>query len=263
MQAKAGQPFRSRAGTSPATHVGDAAPVIRTKARRGWVVALAALTVAALGPAPTAAAADSWRANITGFRVHNISVSSLGCKDVPVTVRVTLAGNAYGTDITTHIYRGAHEIDYGLFVDNRPGTWLWCPHLDGYGRFRLGPSDLTIYETGGTYTAVDRTTAYVKVKARGRAVITGSARSRGVVTITSRSSLFDMNTGGYSRWRGAKITFQYRLTTTAAWRSAATVHADSRGLATTRIAAPTVRYWRAVLAEGAQVFGAASPQVRR
>jgi len=241
--------------------MGDAAPVIRTKARRGWAVALAALAIAALGQAP--AAADSSRANITGFRVRNISVGSLGCKDVPVTVRVTLGENAYGTDVTTHIYRGAREIDYGLFVDNRPDTWLWCPHLDGYGRFRLGPSDLTIYETGGTYTAVDRTTAYVKVKARGREVITGSARSRGVVTITSRSSHFDMNTGGYSRWRGAKVTFQYRLTTSAAWRSVATVYANSSGLATTRIAAPAVRYWRAVLAEGAQVFGAASPQLRR
>jgi hypothetical protein len=229
---------------------------------QGWAAALAvALAVAALGQAP--AAADSPLADITGYRVRHVSVGSLGCKDVPVNVRVTLAENVVATDITTHIYRGNREIDYGLFVENRPQTWLWCPHVDGYGRFRLGPSDLTIYAADGTYVAHDRTTAYVKVKARGTEVIMGSSRSRGVVTITSRSSHFNMNTGGYSRWRGARVTFQYRRTATAPWRSAATAYTDSRGLATARIAAPTVRYWRAVLAEGAQVFGATSAQIRR
>jgi hypothetical protein len=238
----------------------EAAPVSRTKARRRWAVALAAL--AALGQAPPAAA-ESSPADITGFSVRNVSVRSLGCKDVPVTMGVTQADDVSGTDVTTHIYRGTREIDYWFFQNNQPDTWLWCPHLDGYGTFRLGPSDLTIHTSGGTYTAVDHTTAYVKVKARGTEAIMGSARSRGVVTITSRSSYFNTNTGGYSRWRGAKVTFQYRLSAGAAWHSAATGYADNSGLATKRIAAPTVRYWRAVLAEGAQVFGAASPQIRR
>jgi len=128
---------------------------------------------------------------------------------------------------------------------------------------RLGPSEVAAHQDYSTTTATDRTLGYVKVKARGTEMIMGSSRSRGVVTITARSSLFNQNTGGYSRWAGAKVTFQYRLTSTAAWRSVATVHANRTGLATKRIAAPTVRYWRAVLAEGAQVFGAASPQIRR
>lgn len=225
-------------------------------------MALGILAVAALGQAPTASADDT-RANITSFSVRNVSVASLGCKYVPVTARVSLGAGVYGADITTHIYRGSREIDYALLLENRADTWLWCPYLDGYGTFRLGPSDLSIYTNYGNYAAIDRTTAYVKVKARGTEVIMGSSRSRGVVTITARSSLFNQNTGGYSRWAGAKVTFQYRLTSTAAWRSVATVYANRTGLATKRIAAPTVRYWRAVLAEGAQVFGAASPQIRR
>src|SRR5687768_16018186 len=105
----------------------EAAPVSRTTARFGWAMALA--VVAALGPSP--AAAEPPLANVTGFSVGNVSVRSLGCKDVPVTMGVAQADDVSGTDVTTHIYRGTREIDYWFFENNQPDTWLWCPHLDG------------------------------------------------------------------------------------------------------------------------------------
>jgi hypothetical protein len=236
--------------------------VIRTKILRAGVIAVCAAAVAALVQAPTASA-DIAAANVTRFRTTNVSVASLGCKYVPVTMSVSIDPSVWWADITTHIYRGSTEVGYSYFQPNQRDTWFWCPYLDGYGTFRLGPSEVAAHRDYSTTTATDRTLGYVKVKARGTEVITGSSRSRGVVTITARSSLFNQNVGGYSRWAGARVTFQYRLTPTAAWRSVATVYANRSGLATKRIAAPTVRYWRAVLAEGAQVFGMASPQVRR
>jgi hypothetical protein len=125
--------------------------------------------------------------------VRNVSVGSLACEDVSVTARVS------------------------------PGAGVVRRH---HGSFRLGSADLSIWTN---YAAIDRTTAYVEVKACG--------------------------TGGYSRWAGARVAFQYRLTAPTAWRSVATVYANRSGLATKRIAAPTVRHWRA------QVSGATSPQV--
>jgi hypothetical protein len=236
--------------------------VIRTKIRRAGVIALCAAAFAALVSAPTASA-DTTLANVTRFMTTNVSVGSLGCKYVPVTMSVSIDPSVWWADVKTHVYRGSTEVDYAYFQPNQRDAWFWCPYLDGYGTFRLGPSEVAAHQDYSTTTATDRTLGYVKVKARGTEVIMGSSRSRGVVTITARSSLFNQNTGGYSRWAGAKVTFQYRLTSTAAWRSVATVYANRTGLATKRIAAPTVRYWRAVLAEGAQVFGAASPQIRR
>ncbi len=233
-----------------------------TRTRRAWTAVFCALALTGAGLAPVAAA-DSTLADITGFRTTSLSIASIGCKDVPLTARVTEDPSVYWTSITTHIYRGDTETTYAFPVANRPDTWLWCPFLDGYGVFRVGPSDVTIYTDHGTYTAVDRTVAFVKIKARSTERITRAVRSGAFVTLTSRSAYFDKNRGGYTPWRRAKVAFQYRLTTSAAWRSASTVYTSSAGVATSRIRAPAARYWRAVLAEGAYTFGATSGQVRR
>lgn len=121
-------------------------------------------TLVATTAQTTRAQADSALANITGFQTTNISLSSEGCKAVPVTMYVsTTDPSSFTSLLTTHIYRNGREVDYTWFSENKPDTWLWCSS-NGFGTFRLGPSDGSVYTDSGTYAIHDSTVGYVKVE---------------------------------------------------------------------------------------------------
>src|SRR5512144_1678502 len=144
-------------------------------------------TLVATTAQTTRAQADSALANITGFQTTNISISSEGCKAVPVTMYVsTTDPSSFTSLLTTHIYRNGREVDYTWFSENKPDTWLWCSS-NGFGTFRLGPSDGSVYTDSGTYAIHDSTVGYVKVKAKSIQSVTRTSRYRGYVWVSGVS----------------------------------------------------------------------------
>lgn len=232
---------------------------MRTRPRAAITVVVTLLSLMTLAGS---SAAENPFADVTGFTTRNVKVVSQGCKDVPVTMAVTEDPSVWYTDVTTHIYRGTTEVDYDWFEANKPDTWLWCHFMGGFGRFRLGPSDVTADTDDGTYTGEDLTYGYVKVKAGSRAGITRAVRSGRRVTLTARATAYVYSRAAFRPWRNARVVFQHRLPTATAWTSTAAVTTTTDGT-TTATFRRSKRYWRAVVLEGPRTFGSTSGSVLR
>ena len=227
------------------------------------LTAAALLSTAAVTSNVTTAAADTSLLDITGFRTTNVSVSSDSCKYVPVTMLATQDPSAWLTDVTTTVYKGSQEVGSAFLEPNTPNTWLWCPWLDGYGTFTFGPSEVKVTtDDYADHVATDWTRGTVKVKARGTSA-QKATRSGSYVSLLSTSSYYNYAIPGYSRIRGARVTIQYRPGGTSTWKTVTTRYANTSGQVSLRVYAPRAGSWRAVLAEGGQVFGATSASVYR
>ena len=229
------------------------------KFRSRLAALLAVLAIAS--PLPNAAA-DNWQADITRFSTRDVTVTSQGCKNVPVTMAVWEDPAVWYTDITTHIYRGYEEVDYTWFSPNEPDLWQWCHFMGGFGRFRLGPSDVTTDTDNGSYTDEDFTYGWVKVKAGSRSSLTSAVRTGRTVKLTAKVTAYVYDRAAFRPWAQANVVFQHRLAGSAVWRSLPPVTTNSDGVAT-RSVSMTRRYWRAVASEALLRFGSTSGQLLR
>ncbi|GAB3435582.1 hypothetical protein [Flindersiella endophytica] len=231
--------------------------------RHHRILAVAGLSVLGVAAMLPAARADVPIADITGFRAQNLSVASIGCQSVPVTMTVSIDPSVWYLDVSTSIYRGTTRIGHQWFQPNAVTNWHWCPKVEGLGVFRVGPSDVLAYTDTDTVNASDATSTTVSIKARTTMTIS-TARSGKYVTVTARPRYYSVNSGAYTKWTGATVGFQYRLPGTTTWKSAGTATSNSTyGIATKKVYASSSRYWRAVVSQSTTKWSATSAQASR
>jgi len=239
-------------------------PFSRSRRSVCGVAAAVLLSVVPFASTANSASADTSLFDVTGFRTTNVVVSSNSCKYVPVTMQVTQSPQVALSNTITHVYKGSQEVDTAWLEPNVSKTWLWCPYLDGYGTFTFGPTDVDVAlePDYSEYTATDYTRATVKVKARGVTSVKAT-RSGRYVTVLATSSFYNFNASGYSRLRGVRVSVQYRLPGTTTWKTVTTKYSNTSGQVSARVYSPHARYWRAVLGESGQAFGAVSASAAR
>ncbi len=199
---------------------GDAVRVFKRTSRRtfsvGLVLVLAGVATSAglsIGASPAYAYGNL---SVDYISASNISVSSYGCRYIPV--QASISGDGFTTfySARTDILVNGNYNDY-FYLDNGSSSFQWCPRFNGYGRFTLGPTVLSgYYDNGGynfgdygSFDGTDYTSSSFYIKRKSLLSFSGSQSSSSRVSWTIRAKRFEPNGYlGYVRWNPPKVQLQ-------------------------------------------------------
>jgi hypothetical protein len=129
---------------------------------------------------------------------------------------------------------------------------------DTYGTYRAQPS--SAYDDHDN--PLEQNTVSYAAKAGSGIGITSSRAGR-QVTLRTTASYYHIATDSYFAWPGEQVTLQYKTCAGCTWAYLRNVITNSAGAASFTFTAPNVRYYRAVSASNATIWGRDSVVITR
>lgn len=153
--------------------------------------------------------------SVDSISASNVSVASNSCRDIPVRFSISSDGLTSFSYGSTSVFRNSDYIDSFSFFSSSD-SWFYCPRLDGFGRFKLGPTSLTgYYDNGGfdfgdygSFDGTDYTSTIFYIKAKSLLSFSGAQSSSSRVTWTIRAKRYEPSNFGYVRWNPPKVQLQ-------------------------------------------------------
>lgn len=227
--------------------------------KRALVASVAAILLA-IGPAVSAEAA-SMSFDVTKLSASNLVISNDNCKYFNVylkykkknvdswTVDSEIAGR-YG--YTTEAYFGNYT---------SPSTKdrnMICPSLDGLGKYRIGPSEVSVDNDYSWDAFTDHTKGYFYVRGKSYASLSSKRKGR-TVTLTSSTKVYHPEHYGKIKYN-PKVKFQVK--SGSKWKTLKTVTAK-KGKAVYKAKSKSKRHYRVSFSQVSWATGATSKSVKR
>lgn len=207
------------------------------------------------------------------FDVYNVTATSLrahsgSCRYLPITA------NHNGTNLediygSTEIWRNGQYLSETSVTDAGPGTltanYLWCPYLDGLGKFRVGPTNISYATTDYNYTGnfIDSTNGTFTVYQDSRVSNIKAVRAGKKRTLTGKATFYSVSA---ARWasspKGTKLRLQ-RETTRGSWRTVKSARVTKGGKFKVAASASKAARYRVVVSGGSQTWPATSRVVSK
>lgn len=220
----------------------------------GAVVSLAAGLIAA--PAATAAPRP---VDVTGFTVKDMVFSSWGCKYNTVTAKIKKSKTVEGFDAYADVTRSGLMQDLVGFNGGKKSDRTLICDSDGYGAYKVGPTDLYGETTTSWFDYTDRTTKTFHVRGKAKAGIS-TARKGKYVTVKVSAKYYNPNAYGYSYFSPKAVKIQRK--TTGGWKTIKTVNLK-KGKASYRSYRSSKASYRTVVPQYSKTTSATSATSRR
>src|SRR4051794_29962389 len=143
------------------------------------VLASVATPLVVTAPAQAAGSVDLYNLRSPGLHVNSGS-----CRDVTITANTTAGPDIEEVDAEVDVWLGGKNVGTAsLSASADPshlrGTYFYCPGLDGVGKFRLGDTQLSWFDTDfNDGSRVDGSRGSMTIKQATRGHIAASRRGR-------------------------------------------------------------------------------------
>ena len=227
--------------------------------KRALVASFAALALS-VGPAVSAEAA-SMSFDVTKLSATNMVISNDNCKYFTVYLKYKKDNVGYWSvdseiagrhGSTTEAYFGSYK---------NPSTKdrnMICPSLDGLGKYRIGPSEVSVDNDYSWDAFTDHTKGYFYVRGKSYASLSSKRKGR-TVTLTSSTKVYHPEHYGKIKY-SPKVKFQVK--SGSKWKTLKTVSAK-KGKATYKVKSKSKRYYRVTFSQVSWATSATSKSVKR
>jgi hypothetical protein len=220
---------------------------------------------------PAAADDSTNRFDIANLRASDIRVTSGAC------VQTVIQASGYDWDGFDDVSASAQIWKGSTFVDEQRvsgplgiifGSFLWCPSLEGLGKFRVGPTAVSWsadnYTTSGQFQ--DSSTAYFVAKQVARFSRFKVSKAGKKRTLTARARYFSVKDSAWvSARKGTRIQVQRHPANkkSGSWRTIRTAKVGKRGTISITTKAPKPYLYRISYAGDSKTWSAQSAIVRK